>query len=107
MGKKENLYVKEYISYYFKLGVDKIFIYDDNDINSERISDMIDFQYKKFVKIYEAKRINIPSQPKAFTDCYEKYKSFFNWIIMIDMDEFLYIKNETLKNYLLNPVFIY
>jgi hypothetical protein len=105
MGKMENLYVKEFISYYFKLGVDKIFIYDDNDMNSERISDMIDFQYKEYVKIFEAKKINIPNQSKAFTDCYEKYNSFFDWIIMIDMDEFLYIKNETLKNYLLNPVF--
>jgi len=74
-------------------------------MKSERISDMIDFQYKEFVKIYEAKKINIPNQSKAFTDCYEKYNSFFFWIIMIDMDEFLYIKNGTLKNYLLNPVF--
>jgi hypothetical protein len=105
MGKNENLYVKEYIRYYFKLGVDKIFIYDDNDMNSERISDMIDFRYKDFVKIYEAKKINIQNQSKAFTDCYEKNKSIFDWIIMIDMDEFLYIKNDTLKNYLLNPVF--
>jgi hypothetical protein len=88
MGKKENLYVKEF-----------------NDINSERISNMIDFQYKEYVIIFEAKKINIPNQSKAFTDCYEKYNSFFDWIIMIDMDEFLYIKNETLKNYLLNPVF--
>jgi hypothetical protein len=66
---------------------------------------MIDFQYKKSVTIFEAKKINILNQSEAFTDCYEKYNRFFNWIIMIDMDEFLYIKNETLKNYLLNPVF--
>lgn len=106
IGKNENLYVKEFINYYFKLGVDKIIIYDDNDLNSEKISDMIDFQHKKFVKIYETKKINIPYQFQAFTDCYEKYNSIFDWIIMIDMDEFLYIKNDRLKNYLLNPVFI-
>lgn len=40
-------------------------------MNFERISDMIDFQYKDFVKIYEAKKINNPNQSKAFTDCYE------------------------------------
>lgn len=74
-------------------------------MNSERISDMIDFQNKEFVKIYEAKKINIPNQIEAFTDCYQKHKSFFDWIIMVDMDEFLYIKNDTLKNYLLNPAF--
>ena len=41
MGKKENLYIKEFILYYKKLGVDKIFIYDDNDDNSEKINDVI------------------------------------------------------------------
>ena len=72
MGKNENLYVKEFINYYLKLGIDKIIIYDDYDFNSEKISDMIDSQYRKFVKIYEAKKINISNQSIAFSDCYEK-----------------------------------
>jgi hypothetical protein len=101
MGKSENLYVKEFISYYIKLGIDKIFIYDNNDLNSEKISDMIDFQYREYVKIYETKKLKIFNQPKAFTHCYNKYKSKFDWILMIDMDEYLYIKRERLKNYLL------
>ena len=105
MGKQENLYVKEFINYYIKLGIDNIFIYDDNDINTEKISDKIDFQYKNYVKIYEAKKINIFNQSQAFTDCYEKNKNKFDWILMVDMDEFLYIKNDKLKNYLLKPVF--
>ena len=40
MGKQENLYVKEFIYYYKKLGVDTIFIYDDNDYNTEKFSDV-------------------------------------------------------------------
>ena len=32
MGKNENLYINEFINYYIKLGIDHIFIYDDNDI---------------------------------------------------------------------------
>ena len=105
MGKNENLYVKEFISYYIKLGIDEIIIYDNNDLNSEKISDMIDFEFKECVKIYETKKLNISNQGLAFTDCYEKYKSMFNWMLMIDMDEYLYIKKDTLKNYLLKPVF--
>ena len=69
------------------------------------MSDMIDSQYRKFVKIYETKKINISNQAEAFTDCYEKYNRTFDWFIMVDMDEFLFIKNNRLKNYLLNPVF--
>lgn len=105
MGKDENLYVKEFIRYYYKLGINKIFIYDNNDLNSEKISDMIDILYKKFVKIYDTKELKIFNQPQAFTDCYEKNKSKFDWILMIDMDEYLYIKRDKLKNYLLKPVF--
>ena len=97
MGKQENLYVKEFINYYNKLGIDNIFIYDDNDINSEKISDMIDFEYRSFVKIYETKKIKLFKQYQVYTDCYEKN--------MVDMDEYLYIKKDKLKNYLLKPVF--
>ena len=87
------------------MGIDKIIIYDDNDMNSEKISDMIDFQYKDFIEICEAKKLNISNQPQAFTDCYEKYKSIFDWFLMVDMDEYLYIKKNRLKNYLLKRVF--
>ena len=30
MGKEENLYVNEFVEYYIKIGIDHIFIYDDN-----------------------------------------------------------------------------
>ena len=59
IGKKENLYISEFLEYYIKLGIDKIFIYDDNDINTEKIIDAINNIYKKYVKIYE--KINILS----------------------------------------------
>jgi hypothetical protein len=105
MGKKENLYVKEFINYYFKLGIDKIFIIDDNDKNTEQISDMIDSKFKHFVKIYKSKKLKLFNQSKQFTFCYTKNKIKFDWILMVDMDEYLYIKNDKLKNYLLKPVF--
>ena len=94
MEKNENLYIKEFISYYIKLGIDKIIIYDDNDLKYGKISDIIDFEFKKYVKIYETKKLNISGQSQAFTDCYEKYKSIYNWMLMIDMDEYLYIKKD-------------
>ena len=30
MGRRENLYIKEFVSYYLTLGVDTLFLYDDN-----------------------------------------------------------------------------
>jgi hypothetical protein len=101
MGKGENLYTKEFINYYIKLGVDKIFIYDDNDPNTEKFSDVISKSEIKYVKIYES----LHNLLDSLTSCYNENKNDFDWFIMVDMDEFLYIVNDNLKNYLLNKRF--
>ena len=51
-GKLENRYIREYVMHYEKYGVDKIFLYDNNDINGERFETVIgDFVEKGFVEI--------------------------------------------------------
>ena len=93
MGKQENLYIKKFINHYIKLGVDKIFIYDDNDLNTE------------YVVIYDNIKEYIHNQEEAFTTCYSDHKKDFDWFIIVDIDEFLIIGNDTLKHYLSNNVF--
>ena len=105
MGKRENLYVKEFVEYYIKLGIDHIFIYDDNDPNTEKISNALGSKYKNKVTIYENIKDIIKNQPEAFTNCYHKNRNKYDWFLMIDMDEYLYIVNNTLKNYLSNQIF--
>ena len=102
MGRLENLYVKEFVYYYKKLGIDKIFIYDDNDLNSENINDVNPLKY--YAKVFKMKNI-IKTQNDAYTHCYKTYKHKYDWFLMIDMDEYLVIVNDTLKNYLSNPIF--
>ena len=41
MGKLENKYAKELIDYYKNLGVDKFYLADNNDRNSEKLSDLL------------------------------------------------------------------
>ena len=41
MGKEENLYVRELISYYQKIGVEKFIIGDNNFLDSEKFTDVI------------------------------------------------------------------
>ena len=50
MGKNENLYVNEFVQYYSKLGIDHIFIYDDNDPETEKISDALDEIHKNLLQ---------------------------------------------------------
>ena len=65
MGKEENIYVKEFIEYYKNLGVDHIFIYDDNDYHKENFSDVINSLNYKYVSIFpsidhsQSKSLNI------------------------------------------------
>ena len=91
MGKRENLYVKEFIEYYFKLGINHIFIYDDNEPYTEKINKVIDKNYLQNVTIYETKKFKINNQSDAFTQCYNNNFNKFDWFLMVDMDEFLYI----------------
>ena len=41
-GKKENLYAREFVQHYINYGVDKIFIYDNNEQNGEKFEDVLD-----------------------------------------------------------------
>ena len=105
MGREENLYIKEFVEYYFKLGIDHIFIYDDNEPNTEKISDVLEVKYNNKITIYENIKGRINGQSTAFTDCYQKNLKKYDWFLMVDMDEYLYIVNNTLKNYLSNQIF--
>ena len=105
MGKGENLYAKEFVDYYLKLGIDHIFIYDDNDPNTEKFTDVIGQTYKD-VTIFENIKDKIRHQSTAFTDCYERNKLKYDWFLMIDMDEFLYlVEDNNIKEYISNHVF--
>lgn len=52
IGKEENLYVKEFIDYYKKLGFNHIYIYDNNEVNGEKFENVINDKIKEgFVTI--------------------------------------------------------
>ena len=110
IGKKENLYASEFVEHYKKIGYDKIFIYDNNDIGDERFEDVLKKQISNnFVKIinyrgYRGKRQS--PQSDAFIDCYEKNKNNYDWLSFFDFDEFLEInRNINIKDYLKNKIF--
>ena len=94
IGKKENLYAKEFVTHYKNLGYDHIFIYDNNDIGDEKINDVLEEELKSgFVSIVdirgkEGNDVNSP-QCYAFIDCYEKNNKNYDWLSFFDFDEFL------------------
>ena len=100
-GKQENKYAKEFVNHYYNYGIDKIFIYDNNDNNGENFSDVLsDYIKSGFVEIinYREKR---KIQMKVFNHCYQKNKYIYDWFIYYDMDEFIHLHNyKNIKKYL-------
>ena len=104
MGRNEILYINEFVSFHLKLGVDTLYIYDDNIEEKEKFINAI--TPNDSVVIEYTKDYGIKDLGQAFTHCYNKHKDDYDWIIMTDMDEYLIIKNnQTLKEYLSDKVF--
>ena len=98
IGKNENLYVKEFVEHYKKLGYNKIFIYDNNDINGERFEDIISNEIKiGFVSIINYRGLTNPVQGVSYEDCYKKNSLAYNWLSFFDFDEFLELKPHNIK----------
>lgn len=101
--KNENDYLNEYVNYYHDLGFDKIFIYDNNDINGENPNDIIG-KYN-FVEIINYRGQSVV-QNKAYMECAKTHKDEFQWMAFFDADELLELfKYKNIKEYLMDPIF--
>ena len=99
-GKQENKYIQEFVTHYKYYGVDKIYLYDNNNIDGEHFEEVInDFIKSGFVDI-----INFRGKTRAlFTmmnHCYKNNFRKYNWLIFFELDEFIHLKNNNLKTYL-------
>lgn len=102
IAKNEHLYINEWVSHYFKLGVDKIFIFDNDNKDSPNIKDYIDKQYLPNIKIINARGIHYDKMQDTFyTNFYKIEKDNFEWCIFCDIDEFL-VGIDNVKTFLSN-----
>ena len=106
IAKNENLYAREFVEYYLNLGVDKIFIYDNNDLEGENFDNILnDFIRNKSVEIIDVRGLSSIIIP-IYNHCYRKYKDFYDWFGFLDFDEYLFIENkQTLKDYIYSEKF--
>ena len=92
VGKKENLYAKEYVNYYKDLGYNHIYIYDNNDLNTEKFEDVLQEEINSsFVSIINVRGKGTP-QCYAYKHCYEKNNKNYDWLSFFDFDEFLEVR---------------
>ena len=82
IAKKENLYAKEYVNHYKKLGYEHIYIYDNNDSNDEKFEDVIKDEINSgFVTIINIRGMS-KGQCYAYNDCYEKYNKLYTMRVL-------------------------
>lgn len=91
MAKNEHRYINEWAEHYINLGVDKIYIYDNDDIDKPYIGNFIS---SKFLNKCVIKNIRGQQRPKLqhdiYTGFYIKYGKTFDWCLFCDIDEFLF-----------------
>ena len=93
LGKRENMYIKEFADHYKALGIDKIFLYDNNDIDDENFENVLSEYIKDgFIELFNY-RGKVHPQLKIYENCYNKHKKIYDWFIFFDTDEFIHLDN--------------
>ena len=101
VGKKENKYIMEYVEHYKNYGVDKIYLYDNNDIDGEYFESVINNYIKEgFVEIlnWRGKETVVRG---TMNDCYKRNNKNYDWLIFYELDEFVHLSNySNIKHFL-------
>ena len=93
--KKENLYLREFVQHYKSYKVDKIFLYDNNDIDGEFLESVIkDYTLSGYVEVINF-RGKLRALYEIMNDCYNKNYMNYDWLIFYEIDEYIHLKNYT------------
>ena len=107
-GRLENRYAVEWVEYYKQLGIDHIYIADNNYDEEEHFEDVLQ-QYldEQFITILNYRNIE-KVQKVAYTEIYNQISKDYDWICIFDFDEFLtFTKDKNIKEYLSRDCFKY
>ena len=100
-GKNQNKNIKEFVEYHQKYGVDKIYLYDNNNSDGEKYNEVInDYIRSGFVEILDWR--GKPNEPLSMmNDCYQKNYNKYNWLIFNSIEEFIHFNNNNNIKYFL------
>ena len=89
IGRLENRYCTEWVEHYKKIGVSKIFIYDNRWGDEEPMKNVL----QPYIKSGLVEITDVPNAKNAqcivYEDCYKKHGDEYAWIGFLDMDEYL------------------
>ena len=92
IAKSEDLYMEEWIDWHLGLGFNTIII----GLNDDEFKPLISNPQV----IYEDYSGVQGVQVKAYRKLYRKYQKDFDWLLFIDIDEFVMLENDTIQDFL-------
>lgn len=101
IAKQENLYIREWVEYHLKLGFDHITIYDNNEPDGEKITDITaDYKNVNVINFRGRHQKSCETQVAAYNMCY-KGACNYDWVMFMDIDEFLWFRDyDNIKSFL-------
>lgn len=96
--KNEAPYLKEWIEYHKLVGIDHIYLYNNNSADTFR-EILQPYIEQGFITLIEWPKLH--AQMEAYSHCYDNFKKDTNWLTFLDIDEFVCPKIETdIKSFL-------
>ena len=100
IGRRENLYAREFVEHYKNLGFANVIIMDNNHEGEEHFEDVLQDYIDDGFVIIEDYRDQIKPQMRGYTTEYNKIKDEYDAILFADFDEFLVLEHDkTIQEY--------
>lgn len=106
IAKMENRYIRDFVEYHRHLGFTHIFIYDNNDVDGEQFTEVIDDYIREgYVTILNVRGAagelfieekSYELQSSVYTHCYHNFCKEYDWVMALDIDEFLTFTDENM-----------
>ena len=99
IAKNENAYLYEWATYHLALGFSHIYLYDNNDVDDEQITDVLNTdEFIGKITIIDVRGQKY-IQKRVYNDCYRT--RMFDWCAFIDIDEFIVLeKHKNISEFL-------
>ena len=106
LAKNEDRYINEWVSYYLSLGVNHIYIYDNND-NETPVMKSLKSTNVSVIPLYGYESLKSHGfQRGIYLSCYKQFGHLYDWIGFFDIDEFFTLnQDKSLDAYFSRPSF--
>lgn len=105
VAKDEDLYLMEWVNHYFKMGVSHIYLYDNNDRETDTIRRLGEMPNVTIIPLYGNALKEAGSQCGVYTAAYRKYGHMYEWMGFFDIDEFVTVDSGTIPEFLSDKMY--